>query len=350
MPLEPTMRYILAELERARFIQLDETPYRCRKSRGYVWVVCTDRVCLVLALSGRGSDDILPFVRDLLDKPVTVDGYSVCLSLFRTLQRCWAHILRDAEDVCISRPKIPYCRDLYRTLKMIFHRAEEAAARTAAAGGAPVSTCNRFADEVRDLAAGYGDLKFAGTLHAAADNLFTFLRRPGMPPTNNGSERDIRDWVVPIRVVSHKFMTERGMRVFSILQSFAATCSRLNLDVGGSFLRVLRDPPYNIVREGLSASAAPHAAHVRRAAHAARTPARYAARKPHTRKAILCGPAATVPWGGRGRTARLAYVVGHAGIVHARENIHNLPNPACYEPTGSNMWVIYELYEVFLHY
>ena len=257
MPLEPTIQYILEELKRASFIQLDETPYRYRKRQGYVWVVRTDRVCLVLALSGRGNDDILPFVGELLDKPVTVDGYSVYLSLFRTLQRCWAHILRDAEDVCISHPKIPYYRELYRSLKLIFHRAKEAAARTAAAGGAPMSTCNRFADEVRDLAARYGSLKFAGTLHSAADNLFTFLRHPGMPPTNNGSERDIRDWVVPIREVSHKFMTERGMRVFSILQSFAATCSRLNLDVGESFLRVLRDPAYNIVREGLSALAPP---------------------------------------------------------------------------------------------
>ena len=89
------------DLKRARFIQIDETPYRYRKRQGYVWVIRTDTVCMVLALTGRGNDDILPFVGDLLDKPVTVDGYSVYLSLFGTLQRCWAHILRDAEDVCI---------------------------------------------------------------------------------------------------------------------------------------------------------------------------------------------------------------------------------------------------------
>ena len=254
--LEPTMQYILAELKRARFIQIDETPYKYRKRWGYVWVVRTDRVCMILALPGRSGNDILPFVMELLDKPVTVDGYSVYLHMFKILQRCWAHILRDAEDVCISHRDIPYYRELYRSLRMIFHRAKEVAARTAAAGGADMTTCRQFADEVRRLAARYGNLKFAGTLHSAADNLFTFLRYPGMPPTNNGSERDIRDWVVPIREVSHKFMTERGMRVFSILQSFAATCSKLNLNVGKSFLKVLHDPTYNIVREGLSAVSA----------------------------------------------------------------------------------------------
>ncbi|MCE2509092.1 MAG: hypothetical protein J4G04_07355, partial [Nitrosopumilaceae archaeon] len=39
-------------------------------------------------------------------------------------------------------------------------------------------------------------------------------------------------------------------------QSFAATCSKLDLDVGESFLRILHDPTHNIVREGLRGPAA----------------------------------------------------------------------------------------------
>ena len=200
---------------------------------------------MILALSGRSSNDILPFVKDLLDKPVTVDGYSVYVSLFHIRQRCWAHILRDAEGVCIFNPKILHYRTLYRDLKSIYHRAKNVAAATAASGGADMDVCNKMADEVRIIAAKYGELKFANKLHISADNLFTFMRYSGMPPTNNGSERDIRDWVVPIREVSHKFMSEKGMRVFSVLQSFAATCSKINLDVGDSFMKILADPAHN---------------------------------------------------------------------------------------------------------
>ena len=128
MPLEPTIRHIIAELKRARFIQIDETPYKYHKRQGYVWVVRTDAACLVPALTGRGGGDILPFVGELLDKPVTVDGYSVYTHLFRTRQRCWAHILWDAEDVCISHPDTPHYREMYRSLKLVLHRAKEAAA------------------------------------------------------------------------------------------------------------------------------------------------------------------------------------------------------------------------------
>ena len=63
------------------------------------------------------------------------------------------------------------------------------------------------------LTAGYGDLMFAVTLTNAADNLFTFLRYPGMPPTNNNSELELRDWVV----LQRKFMSTTGMAVFGIL-------------------------------------------------------------------------------------------------------------------------------------
>ena len=55
--------------------------------------------------------------------------------------------------------------------------------------------------------AGYGRPDFASKLASASDNRFTFMWHPGMPPTNNGSECDIRDGVVPIREAFHKFRT-----------------------------------------------------------------------------------------------------------------------------------------------
>ena len=73
--------------------------------------------------------------------------------------------------------------------------------------------------------------------------------------TSRDMESDLSVTNIPWRTG----MTERGIRVFSILQSFAAMYSRLNLDVGESFLRVLRDPAHNIVRDGLSVLVAPPA-------------------------------------------------------------------------------------------
>ena len=244
--LAPTIQYILEEFRKARFLQLDESIYRYRKRRIYVWVIRCDTATLIVPRLGRGTEDIYPYVKDVLDKPVVVDGYAVYPNLFRIIQRCWAHILRDAEDVCISDKKNPLYPELYHKLNNIFRKAKRVAKDAAKHGGAAMHTCNVLADEVRELAARYGNVQFAGTLANAADNLFTFLRYPGMPPTNNNSELDVRDYIIPQRNIRRKFMSEIGMAVFAILQSFAATCDKLNLDIGESFMNILVEPLHNI--------------------------------------------------------------------------------------------------------
>lgn len=67
-----------------------------------------------------------------------------------------------------------------------------------------------------------------------------------MPPTNNNSELDVRDYIIPQRNIRRKFMSEIGMTVFAVLQSFAATCDKLNLDIGESFKKILDYPLHNI--------------------------------------------------------------------------------------------------------
>ena len=275
--LAPIIQYILEEFRKAKFLQIDETTYRYRKKRIYVWVIRCDTATLIVPRLGRGADDIYPYVKDLLDKPVVVDGYSVYPGLFSVIQRCWSHILRDAEDVCINDKKNPLYKELYHKLNVIFRKAKRIAKDTAVYGGAAMHTCNMLADEIRVVAAGYGSLGFAVTLTNAADNLFTFLRYPGMPPTNNNSELDVRDWIIPQRNIRRKFMSEIGMAVFAVLQSFAATCDKLNLDIGKSFMKILDDPLYNVfddtdavrAKGGLSdvprlppALPAPHTAHM----------------------------------------------------------------------------------------
>ncbi len=244
--LAPTIQYILEEFRKAKFLQLDESIYRYRKRRIYVWVIRCDTATLIVPRLGRGAEDIYPYVKDVLDKPVVVDGYAVYPNLFRIIQRCWAHILRDAEDVCIRDKKNPLYKELYHKLNVIFRKAKRIAKDTAKSGGADMHTCNVLADEIRELAAGYGNVQFAGTLASAADNLFTFLRYSGMPPTNNNSELDVRDYIIPQRNIRRKFMSEIGMAVFAVLQSFAATCDKLNLDIGESFIKILVEPLHNI--------------------------------------------------------------------------------------------------------
>ena len=98
----------------------------------------------------------------------------------------------------------------------------------------------------------YGTHKFATTLKGAAPNLLTFLRYPGMPPTDNPPppERDIRDTSVVQCKIRHQFMNSKGMHVFSMVQSFNNTCRKLDLVSWKCMTKIVDDPAYDIFQAG----------------------------------------------------------------------------------------------------
>ena len=187
--------------------------------------------------------------------PVVVDGYVVYDGIFAIIQRCWAHILLKAEEVyirCKDRSFQQVYRDLYHRLCNIHRKAKKIAADTAHLGGADAQTCQDLQTEVECVMAAYGDIKYATHLRNALPHLFTFLLYPGMPSTNNGTERDIRDAVVMQRRFRHKFFSPEGMRVFSILMSFSKTCQKMNLVPSEMLECIIESPDFDVVSYGLS--------------------------------------------------------------------------------------------------
>ena len=261
--LERTLEYIMEELKAAPFLGIDETYYSASGKRGYVWAVRTDRAVFILALPTRAGAVLPAYFRELLDKPVVVDGYGAYATHFRVMQRCWSHILGGAEEAYVRERgrevRKVHC-SLYRRLQGIFHEAK----KLAGSGGADVDTCLAMERRALELAAMYGDHGFGATLTNAAPNLFTFLRHPGMPPTNNATEQDIRGGVVLQRNIRHRFVNAKGMHVFSALQSFNRTCRRLGLVPWMCVERIVEDPDYSIFEAGPEvggAAPAPGAGH-----------------------------------------------------------------------------------------
>lgn len=254
--LAPVVRRIIDELRRAPYLMIDETPYPYKKGTAYVWVVRTDTASLVVPAAGRAGANAPEFLNELRHMPVVVDGYAVYYSLFDVIQRCWAHILLKAEEVhirCKDPAQSAVYMKLYHRLCNIHRRAKGIAGATLYSGGADARTCLDLEREVAGIAAAYGDGDFATHLNNALPNLFTFLRHPGMPSTNNDTERDIRDAVVMQRRFRHKFARPEGMRVFSVLMSFHSTCRKLGVVPRIMFERMFESPGFDMVSYGLSA-------------------------------------------------------------------------------------------------
>ena len=100
--------------------------------------------------------------------PATTDGHSPCLKYFKILQRCRAHVLRDAEAAYVllgkDDPDRPYCRHMCRKLPIIFRDAKVVAAKTADAGGADLRARAKFEQRVVRIVSAYGTHEFATIL------------------------------------------------------------------------------------------------------------------------------------------------------------------------------------------
>ncbi len=252
--LEPAVERIKEELKKAPFLMLDETTYRYRKKRIYVWVARADTATMVVPAMGRGEIHAPDFLAGLSHIPVVVDGYSVYIGMFRVRQRCWAHILLKAEETyirCKDEALQKVYWDLYCSLNDMHIKAKRIAGDTAPDGGADADKCLQLERETAAIAAAYGDAPFGVHLSNALPNLFTFLRYPGMPSTNNGSERDLRDTVVKQRKFRYKFASRQEMWVFSMVHSFVHTCHKMGVPPGDTFKRMAMQPGYDPTPYGL---------------------------------------------------------------------------------------------------
>ena len=87
------------------------------------------------------------------------------------------------------------------------------------------------------------------TLSNALPCMFTAPRVPGMPASNNDTERSVRDLLaVDRRRV--RFPNWRAARNFAILRTFAATCEKNGITAYQATIRMARDPTWSIFTDG----------------------------------------------------------------------------------------------------
>ena len=141
------------------------------------------------------------------DMIMICDGYAA-YNYYNTIQRCWAHILRESKDEAGTDDAD---RDmLHARLHQIFLNAKHM-------DQADQKQCDILTQEVLVIAKSWSEknVKFGVKLANAAPNLFTFLRYPGMAPTNNAAEHAIRQAVLH-RKVKGKLNNWKGMRRLGI--------------------------------------------------------------------------------------------------------------------------------------
>lgn len=217
--------------------QVDETSWRERKQRAWLWSVVTRAVTVfVLALSRAAT-----VAQDLIDpsagQVITTDRYKAYdwLPLYQR-QICWAHLIRDFQAMVdransgsgLGHELLLFAEDVFTQ----WYRVRDGTIRR--------STLRKYVDSQRPwfrarLEAGLacGCAKTAAVcrdLLRLEPALWTFTRREGVEPTNNAVERGFRhpaQW----RRSSHGTASKAGSRFVEHILTVVATCRQQGRDV-----------------------------------------------------------------------------------------------------------------------
>ena len=229
--LKPCHDEILAEVRSAAVVHPDETSWPIGRKLAWLWTAVTDRVTAFRVAPNRSAKEAKALLGGKPDRVVVRDAYSAYNKIEGEHQICFAHVLRHAQEAAAYGD--PAAKRFHVGLKAVFRDAQIVdEARDCLS---PLA----FAKEVRRVARRLGTLAKGRSgnptvahlkkrLAREQEGLLTFLRRPGVEPTNNRAERPIRPAVV-VRKISGGSRSDDGAQAHAVITSIE--CSKEHFGV-----------------------------------------------------------------------------------------------------------------------
>jgi hypothetical protein len=213
-------------------LHVDETGWREDGHNGYVWTFSTPTARAFV----HGSRE-----RAVLEATIGPDYAGVLVSDFYAAytgyagrhQYCWAHLLRDVDDLVAHHPEDGAVRGWADGVHALYRRATAAppdpdpAVRRHARQGYETALATLCAPVGDQTEAPHRGLCARIAKHLAA--LFVFVEDPSVPPTNNAAERSLRH-LVTARKISGGTRSPTGTATAMTLATLFGTWRAQGLD------------------------------------------------------------------------------------------------------------------------
>lgn len=219
---------ILARLRQSRIVASDETGARVKGRNAWEWVFQNDELCVHVIRNSRAKA-VVEAVMDGHKPAIWVsDLYGGQRGHGQSWQICLAHQLRDCQYAIEAGDQIfaPPMKALLLRACALARRREQLKDTTLKSYAAnlerrldKVMACQPTNQHGKRLRKRYGKDR---------DSLFTFMTERQVPPTNNGSERDIRPSTI-FRKVTNGFRSDWGADFYAAVRSTLNTGRRQGL-------------------------------------------------------------------------------------------------------------------------
>jgi transposase len=231
--LEPAMTRLVEDYRQAEVKHADETPWRTDGLNGYAWLFATRDTSLYRLRQTRSAEvpaEVLG--TDPLPGVLAVDRYAAYNVAPCPLQYCYAHLLRDVQDLERDFPDNREVAVFTDTLIPLLSRAMKL-------HGATSNRKNylRRARRLKEMiiavcarpARHPGVQQIQGIFRENPHRLYHWADSPDIPADNNFAERHLRGLVIA-RKISFGSQSEKGRRTREILMSVLHTLRKRGRD------------------------------------------------------------------------------------------------------------------------
>jgi transposase len=235
----PQYQALREAVRQSPVVHADETGWRESGQHGYIWTFTTPTLRYFHRDPSRGGHVPDGVLGARFPGALVTDFYAAYDHLPGLHQRCWAHLWRDVEDLEGQYPDDQALAAWIAQLGAIWKKAtgprptkEQGDAQPARRARA--ARARRYQEQVlalcpETLGADRPHATLAKRLRRYSDELFTFVRDPAVPPTNNLAERSLRS-LVTARKISGGSRSSEGTETRMILASVLGTALVRNQD------------------------------------------------------------------------------------------------------------------------
>ena len=220
-------------------VHADETPWRSDGKGYYVWFAGNDELAFFHIDRHRSADAAKTVFGEAFSGTLVRDRYAAYNGIGLDWQACLAHITTNAKDVSREHALLP-TREQDKAVSLFCDQVIDFCSRACDVGQnlksgdipweAAANIEKRFIIELRGICRRPLSFKPAEALRTflvgpEQKHLFTFLRIPGVPPTNNHAEQSLRHMVI-FRKVCFGTRSDRGLKTHSIIPTLVQTARR----------------------------------------------------------------------------------------------------------------------------
>lgn len=239
---EPLYEDLREKIRTSEVVHADETSWRSDGQGHYVWFAGNENLSFFHIDRHRSAEVAKSIFGEHFNGILVRDRYAAYNGIGMDWQACIAHIKTKAKEIRAEHALLP---------------KNEKDAAAASFCDRIMDLCSRLCDTGKKLKSGYLPWKTASKIEKKLvrelnticklslgfkpaetlrsyligpeqKSLFTFLRHPGVPPTNNHAEQSLRPLVI-FRKISFGTRAESGLKTHSILPSLVQTARKQGL-------------------------------------------------------------------------------------------------------------------------